>query len=88
MSDYDIVINCTPIGMDATGTYPAEMDIGEDQVIFDAVYNRATPLVELAHRIGCTVLDGKDMLIGQGAESFKLWFGKEAPTESMRRALE
>ena len=64
------------------------MDIGEDQVRFDAVYNRATPLVELAHRIGCTVLDGKDMLIGQGAESFRLWFGKEAPTESMRRALE
>ncbi|MBO5669213.1 MAG: shikimate dehydrogenase [Candidatus Methanomethylophilaceae archaeon] len=88
MSDYGIVINCTPIGMDATGTYPAEMDIGEDQVIFDAVYNRATPLVELAHRIGCTVLDGKDMLIGQGAESFRLWFRKEAPIESMREALE
>ncbi|MBO7205715.1 MAG: hypothetical protein J6V08_04785, partial [Candidatus Methanomethylophilaceae archaeon] len=26
--------------------------------------------------------------IGQGAESFRLWFRKEAPIESMREALE
>lgn len=85
---FDIVINCTPIGMESGGEYPAELVLNEKQIVFDAVYNRVTPLVELAHREGCTVLDGKDMLIGQGAESFRLWFGIDADTESMRRALE
>jgi shikimate 5-dehydrogenase len=84
---FDIIINCTPIGMEAGGKYPAEITLENGQTIFDAVYNRITPLVDMAHKKGCTILDGKDMLIGQGAESFRLWFGIDADTESMRRAL-
>ena len=86
-SEFDVVINCTPIGMESGGEYPAELTLNKGQIVFDAVYNRITPLVDLAHKSGCTVLDGKDMLIGQGAESFRLWFGKEADTNAMRRAL-
>ena len=87
-TDHDIIINCTPIGMESTGTYPAELSLRKDHVVFDAVYNKETPLVDLAQRTGCTVLSGMDMLIGQGAESFRLWFGTEASTDAMRRALQ
>ncbi len=87
-SDHDIVINCTPIGMETGGEYPATLSLRKEHTVFDAVYNRVTPLMELAHRSGCKVLDGRDMLIGQGAESFRLWFGKDADTDSMRRALQ
>lgn len=87
-SAYDIIINCTPIGMGSDGTYPATLTLNEGQVVFDAVYNKITPLVHLAHGSGCTVLHGKDMLIGQGAESFRLWFDTDASTDAMRKAIE
>lgn len=32
-------------------------------------------------------IDGKDMLIYQGAKSFEIWTGKEAPIDVMKRAL-
>ena len=86
--DHDIIINCTPIGMESAGTYPAELSLKKDHIVFDAVYNRITPLVEQAQRTGCTILKGLDMLIGQGAESFKLWFGTDASTDAMRKVLE
>ena len=86
--DHDIIINCTPIGMESTGTYPAELSLKKDHIVFDAVYNRITPLVEQAQRTGCTILNGLDMLIGQGAESFRLWFGTDASTDAMRKVLE
>ena len=86
--DHDIIINCTPIGMESAGTYPAELSLKKDHIVFDAVYNRITPLVEQAQRTGCTILKGLDMLIGQGAESFRLWFGTDASTDAMRKVLE
>ena len=86
-SDFEVIMNCTPIGMESEGEYPAKLSLKEDHIVFDAVYNRITPLMDLAQRCGCRIADGKDMLIGQGAESFRLWFGKDADTEAMRRAL-
>ncbi|HQB61802.1 MAG TPA: shikimate dehydrogenase [Spirochaetota bacterium] len=32
-------------------------------------------------------IDGKDMLVYQGAKSFEIWTGKEAPIEVMKKAL-
>ena len=86
-SDFEVIMNCTPIGMEGEGEYPAKLSLKEGHIVFDAVYNRITPLMDLAQRSGCKIADGKDMLIGQGAESFRLWFGKDADTDAMRRAL-
>ena len=36
---------------------------------------------------GATTLDGLGMLVYQGAIGFKLWTGRDAPVEVMRRAL-
>ena len=87
-SSFDIVINCTPIGL-VEGEYPADITgLKDNQTIFDMVYGRTTTLLESAKKNGCRIADGKDMLIGQGAQSFKLWFGKEADMEIMRGAIE
>ena len=87
VKDYDIIVNCTPVGL-VDGEYPADMsDMYGGQVVFDMVYGRETPILEMAKRKGCTIIDGADMLVGQGAESFRLWFGKEPDTEVMRGAL-
>jgi shikimate dehydrogenase len=59
------------------------------QVVYDIVYRPLhTPLLQAARRRGATVLPGIDMLIGQGAEAFRLWTGLSFPVTAVRRALE
>ena len=87
VKDYDIIVNCTPVGI-VDGDYPADLsDMHSGQVVFDMVYGRETPLITMAKKKGCTLIDGADMLVGQGAESFRLWFGMEPDVETMRGAL-
>lgn len=84
--DYELVINCTPIGMNGETEYPIELDTLTGTV-FDMVYNRKTTLMEAAESRGCPVIDGKKMLLGQGAESFRIWFQKRPPMDVMRDAI-
>ena len=88
VKDYDVIVNCTPIGI-VDGQYPADLtDMHSGQIVFDMVYERETPILKIAKAKGCGTVDGADMLVGQGAVSFEMWFAKEPDTEVMRRALE
>lgn len=85
---FDLIVNCTPIGL-VEGKYPSDISLlSKEQTVFDMVYGRTTPLLSLAGSKGCRIVDGKEMLVGQGAASFKLWFGKEPDCDIMRGALE
>ena len=46
-----------------------------------------TLLLKTAEANGCAVADGTDMLLYQGAKSFSLWTGQEAPIAAMRQGL-
>jgi 3-dehydroquinate dehydratase/shikimate dehydrogenase len=84
---FDLVVNCTPIGL-VDGEYPSDISVlKEGQHVFDMVYGRATPLLSLAHSRGCDAKDGIDMLVAQGADSFRLWFGKDPDVAAMRKAV-
>ena len=48
---------------------------------------RETALVVAARAAGCTVIDGREALVRQGAASFRLWTGLEPPLETMRAAI-
>ena len=53
-------------------------------LVYDLVYNPwPTPLLRLAQKAGANTLGGLPMLVYQGAASFKLWTGREAPVEIM-----
>ena len=53
-------------------------------LVYDLVYNPwLTPLLELAQKAGANILGGLPMLVYQGAASFKLWTGREAPVDIM-----
>jgi shikimate dehydrogenase len=55
--------------------------------VVDLVYSNAqTPLLAAARRHGAVVVDGIEMLLAQGAISFKLWTGVDPPREVMRAA--
>ena len=53
-------------------------------LVYDLVYNPwLTPLLRLAQKAGSNILGGLPMLVYQGAASFKLWTGREAPVDIM-----
>ena len=53
-------------------------------LVYDLVYNPwLTPLLGLAQKARANILGGLPMLVYQGAASFKLWTGREAPVDIM-----
>lgn len=87
----DLLVNTTPVGMRGGGAddespVPAEA-LHPGLTVFDAVYNPIeTPLLRDARTAGARTVSGLDMLVYQGAESFRLWTGQDGPIEIMMRA--
>jgi shikimate dehydrogenase len=89
-SEVEIIINTTPVGMsrhdEGASVIPAEAWRGR-RIAYDLVYNPLeTQFLADARRMGCQVLSGIEMLVAQAARQFELWTGRQAPTETMRRA--
>jgi len=52
------------------------------------VYGSApTALATAARAAGLEVVDGLDVLVGQGARSFERWTGRVAPLDVLRAAV-
>lgn len=90
LKEAHILINATPVGMKLDD--PVVIDpnwLQPELLVFDLVYNLGeTKLMKAARERGCRVVGGLGMLAHQGAISFKLWTGKEAPVKVMRKVLE
>ena len=89
-SESDLIVNCTTLGMkhgpDEERTPLIAVQIPSRSLVYDLVYNPPmTPLLREAERAGARTLSGLPMLVYQGAASFELWTGKEAPVEVMMR---
>lgn len=100
VADVDILVNATSIGLakpDArqAGSMSALKAMGlsadgicEPMVVVDLVYgSEPTELAEVGRRGGAKVVDGLEILVRQGAESFRIWTGLEPPLEAMRQAV-
>jgi shikimate dehydrogenase len=90
LSRIDVVINTTSVGMapkKGESPLPAEF-LSPKLVVMDIVYNPLeTKLLRDARKRGCKTVDGVGMLVRQGAESFKIWLGIDAPIDAMREAV-
>jgi shikimate dehydrogenase len=87
VSDADLVVHATPIGMvdDRLPLDPARL--GPGQVVADLVYHPPiTPLFAAARRAGATPVNGLGMLVHQAAYAFRRWTGEEPPLDAMRAA--
>ena len=91
---FDIVINCTPIGMhpkvDEMPLHVSALQPG--QTVFDTVYTpETTMLIREAKSRGCHIITGVDMFVRQAARQFELFTGIapdiEAMTGIMRKAV-
>lgn len=91
LDDIDILVNCTPVGMrgHSYGISPLPREVLHNRhIVVDLVYNPLrTRLLRDAEEIGCKTVDGVGMLVHQGAASFKIWIGKDAPVSIMQAAV-
>jgi shikimate dehydrogenase len=88
LADCDLIVHCTTIGMKDSpqeGQSPLVLEvIPRGVLVYDVVYNPSpTPLLALARKAGAHVLGGLPMLVYQGAGSFELWTGRDAPIDIM-----
>jgi shikimate dehydrogenase len=90
----DLLVNCTASGLDPRDDPFKQLPIDADDLarydcVVDLVYRETeTPLVQAARARGARVVDGRELLVRQGALSFELFTGRAAPIELMRRALD
>lgn len=88
---YDLIVNTTTVGLRGEDPFdhlplnPSRFD--PRQVVVDMVYSdRPSRFLEAAAAAGATTVDGLEILVQQGALSFEIWTGREAPVDVMRAA--
>ena len=88
LSTAQILINATSVGMfpSISRSVVDSSLLRKDLTVFDIVYNPLeTRLLREASSVGARTVNGIGMLVHQGAEAFRLWTGKDAPVEHMRK---
>jgi shikimate dehydrogenase len=90
-SAYGLIVNTTSVGMRGEDPF-AELPLtpqgfGAGQTVVDLVYGSGpTALLAAAGAAGATTVDGIEVLVRQGALSFRIWTGRDAPLAAMRAA--
>lgn len=89
-ADADLVVNCTSLGLHGDGV-PAELPLeclGPRHVVADIVYSpTGTAWLDAVAARGIRTVDGRGMLLHQGAAASVQWTGVEPPIDVMRAAL-
>jgi shikimate dehydrogenase len=84
----DLLVNATSLGWEGNRLPCDEavlQALSSDALVYDLTY-RETPLLRAATRLGLLTLDGLEMLVAQGAKSFRYWTDQEPPFELMLSA--
>ena len=89
IEESDILTNATSVGMapheDGCLIKDKSM-LRPHLIVSDVIYNpRKTKLIAMAEEVGCKTFNGMYMLLYQGAEAFKIWTGKDMPTEEIKK---
>ena len=83
LPDAALLVNASPLGM--KGQEPLDIDLlplPEHALVYDLVYAPIeTPLLKAAKARDLETVDGLEMLVGQAAVAFELFFGAAPPDE-------
>ncbi len=87
--DFDIIINCTSVGLESEDPCPVpESCFSSKQIVFDCIYNQqSTALLRIAKNKGAKTVHGIEMFIEQAKEQFLLYTNQEIDGEIFRTAL-
>ncbi len=84
-----LLTNGTNVGMgdDKSSLVPKEF-LRKDLIVSDIIYHPAeTTLLSDAKDLGATYINGKYMLLFQGAAAFTIWTGKEMPIQEIKEKI-
>jgi shikimate dehydrogenase len=79
-SDAEVIINATSERDEVL------VELRSGQTLIDLPYPE-TATGRAAREAGASVIDGREVLVAQGAAAFELWTGVEAPLDVMRAAI-
>ena len=85
----DLLVNATSVGMDGSSQpIPTSIVLPEKLMVADIIYQPfETPFLQWAKSQGNVAVNGLGMLLYQAAEAFKLWTGKDMPTDEIWQSL-
>ncbi len=86
----NLLVNGTPVGMhpDVDNTPYDAASMNQFLAVFDTVYNpENTLLIKNAKRAQCRIITGVDMFVRQAAYQYKLFTGRDAPSDLMRKTI-
>jgi shikimate dehydrogenase len=90
-SGYELIVNCTAVGMHDEypfGHLPLDPErLNADTVLVDLVYaGSESRLIAEARSRSARAIDGLEVLVRQGGESLRIWTGMDPPLDVMREA--
>ena len=85
----DLLVNATSVGMDGKSSpVPTNLTLPPQVLVADIIYQPfETPFLQWAKSQGNVAVNGLGMLLYQAAEAFKLWTGKDMPTDEIWQSL-
>ena len=89
----DLLVQTTPLGMKPSDPPPVSAGLKgvpfrKGQYVYDIIYSPPeTAFLKSAKRAGAHTVNGLEMLLYQGSESFKIWTGKRFPEDVVLRRL-
>jgi len=87
-AECSLVVNATPLGLADEMPPLVWGELSDRPTVYDMVYRLGlTPFLRKAASMGCATVDGREMLVEQGAASLEWWLGKPAPRGVMRKAV-
>ncbi len=88
VTENDILINATPVGMTEDSTLIDKSLLRPNLTVCDLIYEPPmTKLLKDSKECGCKYINGKYMLLYQGARSFKLWTGQDMPVKKVKGTI-
>lgn len=88
--NFDLLINCTPVGMfPKSDRMPCAADVLNNvEFVFDLIYNpRETLLTKTAREKGCKALNGMAMLVLQAVAAHEIWDNSSYKKEDIDKLI-
>lgn len=82
----DGLVNCTPVGTHQHPGTPLDLALLHPRLwVADVIYRpMRTQLVEAADALGCRVMEGGWMAVGQAVDAFTILTGRQGDEQRMR----
>jgi shikimate dehydrogenase len=82
------LVQATPVGAQVGAALPVSLrGAPADLFVFESLYGAPTPLLQEARQRRLQAVDGRVLLVAQGAASWRLWMDADPDLDAMRQAV-